>query len=285
MANSISVGAASPGCKKVDPILVADNVTRQFGGLTAVDVAHLEIPRGLITALIGPNGAGKTTMFNLLTGFDEPNTGSWSFNGKNLAGVAPFKVARLGMIRTFQLTKALSLLTVIDNMRLGAQDQPGEGFLQSFLRPIWKKREVQISERADVLLKRFKLDEKREDYAASLSGGQRKLLEMARALMGKPQLVMLDEPMAGVNPALTQSLLEHIKGLKNDGTTVLFVEHDMHMVRNISDWVIVMAEGKIVAEGPPAQVMKDQAVIDAYLGAHADTDLGTVAIKTIKAGK
>jgi branched-chain amino acid transport system ATP-binding protein len=224
-------------------------------------------------------------MFNLLTGFDEPNTGSWSFDGKNLAGVAPYKVARLGMIRTFQLTKALSLLTVIDNMRLGAQDQPGEGLLQSFLRPIWKKREAQISERADGLLKRFKLDEKREDYAASLSGGQRKLLEMARALMGKPQLVMLDEPMAGVNPALTQSLLEHIRGLKNDGTTVLFVEHDMHMVRNISDWVIVMAEGKIVAEGPPAQVMKDQAVIDAYLGAHADTDLGTVAIKTLKTGK
>lgn len=285
MANSISVGAAAPGCKKVDPILVADNVTRQFGGLTAVDVAHLEIPRGLITALIGPNGAGKTTMFNLLTGFDQPNTGTWSFDGKNLAGVAPYKVARLGMIRTFQLTKSLNLLTVIDNMRLGAQDQSGEGFLKSFLRPIWKKREAQISERADGLLKRFKLDEKREDYAASLSGGQRKLLEMARALMGKPQLVMLDEPMAGVNPALTQSLLEHIRGLKNDGTTVLFVEHDMHMVRNISDWVIVMAEGKIVAEGPPAQVMKDQAVIDAYLGAHADTDLGTVAIKTLKTGK
>jgi branched-chain amino acid transport system ATP-binding protein len=285
MANSISVGAASPGCKKVDPILVADSVTRQFGGLTAVNVEHLEIPRGLITALIGPNGAGKTTMFNLLTGFDKPNTGSWNFDGKDLAGVAPFKVARMGMIRTFQLTKALSLLTVIDNMRLGAQNQPGEGLLQSFLRPIWKKREVEITERADELLQRFKLDAKREDFAASLSGGQRKLLEMARALMSKPKLVMLDEPMAGVNPALTQSLLEHIKGLKNDGTTVLFVEHDMHMVRNISDWVIVMAEGKIVAEGPPAQVMKDQAVIDAYLGAHADTDLGTVAIKTIKAGK
>lgn len=285
MANSISIGAASPGCKKVDPILVADSVTRQFGGLTAVNVEHLEIPRGLITALIGPNGAGKTTMFNLLTGFDEPNSGTWTFDGKNLAGVAPFKVARMGMIRTFQLTKALSLLTVIDNMRLGAQDQPGEGFLQSFLRPVWKKREAQISERADELLQRFKLDAKREDYAASLSGGQRKLLEMARALMSKPKLVMLDEPMAGVNPALTQSLLEHIKGLKDDGTTVLFVEHDMHMVRNIADWVVVMAEGRIVAEGPPSQVMKDQAVIDAYLGAHADTDLGTVAIKTIKAGK
>jgi branched-chain amino acid transport system ATP-binding protein len=276
MANSISVGAAAPGCKKVDPILVADNVTRQFGGLTAVDVSHLEIPRGLITALIGPNGAGKTTMFNLLTGFDEPNTGSWSFDGKNIAGVAPYKVARLGMIRTFQLTKALSLLTVIDNMRLGAQDQPGEGLLQSFLRPIWKKREAQISERADGLLKRFKLDEKREDYAASLSGGQRKLLEMARALMGKPQLVMLDEPMAGVNPALTQSLLEHVLGLKEEGMTVLFVEHDMHMVRHIADWVIVMAEGKVVAEGPADEVMKNPAVIDAYLGSHQDTDLGTI---------
>lgn len=283
MANNISVGAAAPGCKKVDPILVADSVTRQFGGLTAVDVAHLEIPRGQITALIGPNGAGKTTLFNLLTGFDKPNTGTWIYDGKNLAGVPSYKVARLGMVRTFQLTKALSLLTVIDNMRLGAQDQPGENFLRSFLKPLWIKYENQITQKADELLKRFKLDAKREDYAAALSGGQRKLLEMARALMSDPKLVMLDEPMAGVNPALTQSLLEHIKDLKKNGTTVLFVEHDMHMVRHISDWVVVMAEGKIVAEGPPAVVMKDQAVIDAYLGAHADTDLGTVAIKTIPA--
>jgi neutral amino acid transport system ATP-binding protein len=282
MANNISVGAAAPGCKKVDPILVADNVTRQFGGLTAVDVAHLEIPRGQITALIGPNGAGKTTLFNLLTGFDKPNTGTWIYDGKNLAGVPSYKVARLGMVRTFQLTKALSLLTVIDNMRLGAQDQPGENFLRSFLKPLWIKYENQITAKADDLLKRFKLDAKREDYAAALSGGQRKLLEMARALMSDPKLVMLDEPMAGVNPALTQSLLEHIKDLKKNGTTVLFVEHDMHMVRHISDWVVVMAEGKIVAEGPPAVVMKDQAVIDAYLGAHADTDLGTVAIKIVK---
>jgi len=281
MANKISVGAAAPGCKKVDPILVADNVTRQFGGLTAVDVAHLEIPRGQITALIGPNGAGKTTLFNLLTGFDKPNTGTWIYDGKNLAGVPSFRVARLGMVRTFQLTKALSLLTVIDNMRLGAQNQPGENFLRSFLKPLWIKYENQITAKADELLKRFKLDAKREDYAAALSGGQRKLLEMARALMSDPKLVMLDEPMAGVNPALTQSLLEHIKDLKKNGTTVLFVEHDMHMVRHISDWVVVMAEGKIVAEGPPADVMKDQAVIDAYLGAHADTDLGTVAIKTV----
>jgi len=282
MANQIAIGAVEPGCKKVDPILVASNVTRQFGGLTAVNVEHLEIPRGQITALIGPNGAGKTTLFNLLTGFDKPNTGEWTFEGKNLAGVSSYKVARMGMIRTFQLTKALSLLTVIDNMRLGSQDQPGEGFLRSWLRPAWRHREAVITEKADGLLKRFKLDAKREDYAAALSGGQRKLLEMARALMSDPKLVMLDEPMAGVNPALTQSLLEHIKGLKASGTTVLFVEHDMHMVRHISDWVVVMAEGKIVAEGPPGIVMKNPAVIDAYLGAHADTDLGTVSIDTVK---
>jgi branched-chain amino acid transport system ATP-binding protein len=285
MRDEIAKGPIGPGCEKVDPIIVVDNVTRQFGGLTAVDVKHVEIPRGKITALIGPNGAGKTTFFNLLTGFDKPNTGSWNFEGKNLAGMAPYKVARLGMIRTFQLTKALSLLTVIDNMRLGDQGNPGEKLINSLFPFVWRQHEKRISERADVLLKRFKLDAKREDYAAELSGGQRKLLEMARALMSDPKLVMLDEPMAGVNPALTQSLLEHIKDLKTTGTTVLFVEHDMHMVRNISDWVIVMAEGKIVAEGPPSQVMKDQAVIDAYLGAHADTDLGTVAINTIKTTK
>jgi branched-chain amino acid transport system ATP-binding protein len=166
---------------------------------------------------------------------------------------------------------------VIENMRLGAQKQPGESFFTALIRPLWIRREKQITDVADTLLKRFKLDPKREDYAASLSGGQRKLLEMARALMSEPKLIMLDEPMAGVNPALTQSLLDHIKDLKSNGTTVLFVEHDMHMVRHISDWVIVMAEGKVVAEGPPSTVMKDQAVIDAYLGAHHDTDLGTIA--------
>ncbi|MEN9603885.1 MAG: hypothetical protein RLZZ06_388 [Actinomycetota bacterium] len=276
MANDIAVGKAAPGCKKVDPILVASNVTRQFGGNLAVNVEHVEIPRGKITALIGPNGAGKTTLFNLLTGFDKPNTGEWTFEGKNLAGVSSYKVARRGMIRTFQLTKSLNAMTVIENMRLGAQKQRGENFFNSLFKFIWKGEEDRITQTADDLLKRFKLDAKREDYAGSLSGGQRKLLEMARALMSKPTLIMLDEPMAGVNPALTQSLLEHIKGLKAGGTTVLFVEHDMHMVRHISDWVIVMAEGRVVAEGEPGVVMKDQAVIDAYLGAHHDTDLGTM---------
>jgi neutral amino acid transport system ATP-binding protein len=269
-------GAPAPGCAKRDPILVADRVSRQFGGLTAVDVAHLEIPRGAITALIGPNGAGKTTLFNLLTGFDKPNTGEWTFDGQSLAHVPAYRVARRGMVRTFQLTKALAGMTVIENMRLGATRQGGENVFASLIRPVWRRREQEITEQADALLARFKLDAKREDYAGSLSGGQRKLLEMARALMTEPRMIMLDEPMAGVNPALTQSLLEHILGLKADGVTVLFVEHDMHVVNEIADWVVVMAEGSVVAEGPPSTVMNDQAVIDAYLGAHHDVDLGTV---------
>ncbi|MFT4029528.1 MAG: ABC transporter ATP-binding protein [Protaetiibacter sp.] len=272
----ILAGEAGPGCAKKDAILVADGVSRHFGGLTAVDVAHLEIPRGAITALIGPNGAGKTTLFNLLTGFDKPNTGTWTFEGVSLGGMPAFKVARKGMVRTFQLTKALSAMTVIENMRLGATGQGGENVFTSVIRPLWKKREAEITAQAEALLARFKLDTKRDDYAGSLSGGQRKLLEMARALMTEPELIMLDEPMAGVNPALTQSLLDHILSLKDDGTTVLFVEHDMHMVNEIADWVVVMAEGRVVAEGPPSTVMSDQSVIDAYLGAHHDVDLGTL---------
>jgi branched-chain amino acid transport system ATP-binding protein len=262
--------------KKVDPILVIDSVKKSFGGLTAVDVEHLEIPRGAITALIGPNGAGKTTLFNLLTGFDNPDTGAWSFEGKQLAGISSFKVAKMGQVRTFQLTKALSLLTVLENMKLGAKNQTGEKLLNSLFPFLWRKQDNELEVKAMELLRRFKLDAKKDDFAASLSGGQRKLLEMARALMTDPVLVMLDEPMAGVNPALTQSLLEHVLNLKKEGMTVLFVEHDMHMVRHIADWVVVMAEGKVVAEGAPDTVMKEQAVIDAYLGAHQDTDLGVV---------
>jgi branched-chain amino acid transport system ATP-binding protein len=262
-----------PGSKKPDPILVVDGVQRRFGGLTAVDVQHIEVQRGAITALIGPNGAGKTTFFNLLTGFDKPNEGSWSFNGKPISGVSSYKVARRGMVRTFQLTKVLSRLTVLENMRLGAVKQRGEGIFAAFVRPLWSKQEGEITEQAHELLGRFKLDAKADDMAGSLSGGQRKLLEMARALMVKPEMVMLDEPMAGVNPALTQSLLGHVKDLRTQGMTVLFVEHDMDMVRDIADWTIVMAQGTVVAEGPPRDVMANPAVIDAYLGSHHDAPL------------
>jgi neutral amino acid transport system ATP-binding protein len=161
-------------------------------------------------------------------------------------------------------------------MKLGAKDQRGEKFFASLIPALWRKQDQALETRAMEILRKFKLDTKASDFAASLSGGQRKLLEMARSLMTEPTLVMLDEPMAGVNPALTQSLLDHILDLKDEGMTVLFVEHDMHMVRHIADWVVVMAEGRIVAEGDPYSVMRDPAVIDAYLGAHQEVDLGVV---------
>jgi neutral amino acid transport system ATP-binding protein len=261
------------GVAKPDPTIVVDGVSRSFGGLTAVAVEHLEIQRGGITGLIGPNGAGKTTLFNLLTGFDQPNTGSWQFDGRSLSRLRPHAVARLGVVRTFQLTKALSRLTVMQNMLLGAQGQRGEGFFQSLIPGIWRPQERANTEKAMDLLGRFKLDTKRDDFAGTLSGGQRKLLEMARALMSDPKVVMLDEPMAGVNPALTQSLLGHVKDLREQGMTVIFVEHDMDVVRDISDWVVVMAAGRIIAEGPPESISQNQAVVDAYLGAHHDAPL------------
>ena len=258
----------TPGVAKPDPIVVVDSVRRSFGGLVAVDVEHLEVQRGVITALIGPNGAGKTTFFNLMSNFDRPDTGTRVFDGTDLERTPPHKVAELGMVRTFQLTKALTRLTVIENMLLGAATQPGEGLFGAFATRRWRAEEERITEKADELLERFKLSHMREDYAGTLSGGQRKLLEMARSLMVDPDLVMLDEPMAGVNPALTQSLLHHVTSLPDEGMTVLFVEHDMDVVMDISDWVVVMAEGKIIAEGPPDVVSKDRMVIDAYLGAH-----------------
>jgi branched-chain amino acid transport system ATP-binding protein len=262
---------------KPDPILVADDVVRRFGGLVAVDVAHLEVQRGAITAVIGPNGAGKTTLFNVLTGFDKPQSGSWTFNGRPVHGRWAHQVARLGMVRTFQLTKALSRLTVIDNMRLGATGQTGENFWLALLPFLWERQERAVTSRAEELLGRFQLDAMRDEFAGSLSGGQRKLLEMARALMVGPALVLLDEPMAGVNPALTQSLLTHVRQLREDGMTVLFIEHDMDTVHDISDWVVVMGEGRVIAEGTPDQVMADQRVIDAYLGAHHDGAVRTIA--------
>jgi neutral amino acid transport system ATP-binding protein len=256
--------ARVPGAAKPDPILVGDGVRRRFGGLVAVDVEHIEVQRGSITALIGPNGAGKTTFFNLLTGFDRPDGGNWSFDGQRVAGRRAHQLAAAGMVRTFQLTKALARMTVLDNMLVGAR-QPGDSFVGALGRG-WRPRERELEATARGWLEQFNLAAKADDYAGEMSGGQRKLLEMARALMSEPKMLMLDEPMAGVNPALTQSLLGHIHDLRDRGLTILFVEHDMDVVMDISDWVVVMAEGRVVAEGPPAHIGSDPVVIDAYLG-------------------
>lgn len=275
MAAAFDGVTPEPGVAKPDPVLVADGVRRTFGGLTAVDVAHLEVQRGAITALIGPNGAGKTTFFNLVTGFDKADEGTWSFDGTPVQGLPSHKYPGVGVVRTFQLTKALSRLTVLENMKLGAPDQRGERLWRALVPPMWRSQEVEVEAAAEALLERFNLAHMRDEYAGTLSGGQRKLLEMARALMCRPRVIMLDEPMAGVNPALTQSLLEHIKELRDEGVTVVFVEHDMDVVRDISDWVVVMAQGQIISESRPEDVGANQAVIDAYLGAHHDAPLST----------
>jgi len=257
--------APQPGVPKPDPILVIEGVERSFGGLQAVAVDHLEVSRAAITALIGPNGAGKTTLFNLLTGFDHADSGTWRFDGQPLQGRRAHQIAKAGMVRTFQLTKALGRLSLLDNMLLAAPGQRGE-HLGGALLGRWRPQEARNRTEAEGLLERFGLAPLRHQFAGTLSGGQRKLLEMARALMARPRLLMLDEPMAGVNPALRQSLLDHIDGIRREGATVVFIEHDMDVVMGSSDWVVVMAEGRVIAEGPPAAVGANRAVIDAYLG-------------------
>jgi len=265
-ADPLAEVAPEPGVAKPDPILVVDHARRSYGGVLAVDVDHVEIQRGVITSLIGPNGAGKTTLFNLLTGFEHADSGAWTFDGVPAAGTPPYRLAGLGMVRTFQLTKTLSRMTVLDNMKLAAPDQTGERILSALLPRSWRHQETDVEARAHELLTRFKLEPLAGEYAGGLSGGQRKLLEMARALMASPKLVMLDEPMAGVNPALTQSLLGHVTSLREEGMSVLFVEHDMDVIMTISDWVICMAEGRVIAEGRPADIAGNEHVIEAYLG-------------------
>ncbi len=260
--------APEPGVAKPDPIFVADDIVRSFGGLRAVDVSHLEVQRGTITSLIGPNGAGKSTFFNLVTGFDKPDEGRWLFEGEDISGESAYRIARRGMVRTFQLTKALTRLTARENLMLGAKGQLGERFVPAFLRFPWLAQDREIGERADELLERFNLAHMRDEFAGTMSGGQRKLLEMARALMVEPSMIMLDEPMAGVNPALTQSLLEHIRELRDEGMTIVLVEHDMDVVMGISDWVATFAQGELIAEGTPDDIRRNEHVIEAYLGAH-----------------
>ena len=252
-------------------IFEADGVVKRFGGIRAVDGASLGVREGSITALIGPNGAGKTTLFNVLTGFYRGDAGEVTFDGNRIIRRPPYAIARFGMVRTFQITKALARMPVIDNMMLGAPDQPGEKLANVVLRPRgWRQRESEVRDQAMELLEVFNLTPLVDAYAGTLSGGQRKLLELARALMTRPRLLMLDEPMAGINPTLGRRLLDHMQRLRSEqGVTFLFIEHDMEVVMNHSDHVIVMAEGRVIADGEPREVRADPAVIDAYLGGAA----------------
>ena len=274
MSEAAPLTAPGPPSAAGDAILEVDRVYKHFDGIRAVNGVSFSVPRASITALIGPNGAGKTTLFNIVTGFYGPDSGRISYEGESIFGQPPHLIARRGIVRTFQITKALAAMPVIDNMTLAAPRQPGERLLGLVTRPRANAvREREVAERADELLERFNLREKRDDYAGTLSGGQRKLLELARALMTEPRTVLLDEPMAGINPTLGRRLLEHMHTLRDEhGVTFLFIEHDMDVVMNHADEVVVMAQGATVIKGTPEEVRADERVIDAYLGGGGSRD-------------
>jgi neutral amino acid transport system ATP-binding protein len=251
------------------PLLSVTDLAVAFGGLRAVDGASFDVADRSITALIGPNGAGKTTLFNIVSGFLKADGGSVRLRGEDITGKPSHRIAQRGLVRTFQLTHVLGKMKVIDNVLLACPDQPGENLARAVFMPrAGRRRDHVLREEARDMLNEVGLLKMADEYAATLSGGQRKLLELARALITRPRILLLDEPMAGVNPTLGNELLAKIQLLgESQGMTVLFVEHDMSVVMGISDAVVVMAEGKVIAQGPPEMVRTDSRVIDAYLGA------------------
>jgi ABC-type branched-subunit amino acid transport system ATPase component len=252
-----------------DVPLRVDGLAKRFGGLTAVDGATFQVERGTLTGLIGPNGAGKSTTFNLITGFNRPDAGQVSFDGDDVTGLAPYDLADRGLVRTFQIARELEEMTVMENMMLAPKDQAGEQLWRSVVpgtRSQVRQQETANLDRVWRTLEFFELDHLWNEYAGNLSGGQRKLLEMSRVLMTDPQVVLLDEPLAGVNPSLENRLLDHLHELADSGYTFLIVEHDMDVIMEHCERVIVMHQGRVLAEGPPADIRDNEAVVDAYLG-------------------
>jgi branched-chain amino acid transport system ATP-binding protein len=257
----VTVGSDTP--------LEVEGLRKTFGGITAVDGVGFAVERGSLTGLIGPNGAGKSTTFNLITGMHDPDAGTVRFHGEDVTGLEPHEIANRGLARTFQIARELEEMTVLENMMLAPKSQIGESLWRSVtpgFRDDVQRQETEHLERVWEVLDFFDIDHLAEEFAGNLSGGQRKLLEMARALLTDPDVLLLDEPFAGVNPTLERRLLDHIHELREEGYTFLIVEHDMDLIMNNCERVIVMHQGRILKDGTPAEVKASEDVIEAYLG-------------------
>ncbi len=250
-----------------DEVLSAISICKGFGGILALDHCSIRVEEGAIVGLIGPNGAGKSTLFDVISGFLTPDGGSIVFSGREILGLPAYKIARLGLVRTFQIPRSLMRMTVLENMMLGAQGQAGERLCNPLIRRHKvMAQETEIREKAEGILEFFDLGRMRDEYAGSLSGGQKKMLEMARALMADPRLLLLDEPFAGVNPALADRMIERIRILKEKGLSIIIIEHAIPYVLALSDELYVLNKGAVLASGRPDAVISDRRVFEAYLG-------------------
>lgn len=248
-------------------LLSANNLSKAFGGIKAVDTVSIDVAKHSITGLIGPNGAGKTTLFNLLCNFIRLDQGRVIFDGEPIQQLQPHQISLQGMIRTFQVARVLSRLSVLDNMLLAAPHQTGEKFWNTWFQPMQVvKEEQKLRDRAGEILESVGLVSMIHDYAGALSGGQRKLLELARVLMSDPKLILLDEPAAGVNPTLINQICNHIQSWNRQGITFLVIEHNMDVIMSLCDRVWVLAEGRNLAVGSPQEIQRNPQVLEAYLG-------------------
>ena len=249
-------------------LLRVSGLSRNFYGVQAIQAADLEVRPGTITGLIGPNGAGKTTLFNCISGVIPPDAGQVIFDGEDITGWRPERISRRGMVRTFQIARGLPRLTVLENLLLYGIDQPGENLGRLFLLPgAVAKREVELTDQAIAIADKLRLTEVLNNRADEVSGGQKKLLEIGRALMTRPKLILLDEPIAGVNPSLASEIADRLVRLRDEeGLTFLIIEHDMDLIARLCDPVTVMANGRRLAEGSFDEITHNPDVQEAYLG-------------------